>query len=177
MERALGATGGGGEAVLDFPELGVELKTIPVDERGRPRESTFVCAIAFSEAETVEWRSSWARRKLAHVLWLPIQTPAHAAWEAQRVLEPVFWQPTSEQGAILRADFEEIMGLIASGQVEALTAHVGRWMQARPKAAHGRIRARAVGPEGEAIATVPRGFYLRAGFTGALLQDERAVPP
>src|SRR6185312_4630377 len=60
IERALGATAGTG-AVHDFPGLAVELKTIPVDDALRPRESTFVCTIALREAETVEWESSWVR--------------------------------------------------------------------------------------------------------------------
>jgi DNA mismatch repair protein MutH len=55
--------------------------------------------------------------------------------------------------------------------VERLTAHVGLWLQARPKAAHGRIRRRAFGPEGEPLLAMPRGFYLRARFTTALLAD------
>jgi DNA mismatch repair protein MutH len=46
----------------------------------------------------------------------------------------------------------------------------------RPKARHGSARTVAFGGEGEAIATVPRGFYLRARFTGAILADAAAVP-
>ena len=34
----------------------------------------------------------------------------------------------------------------------------------------------AFGSEGEAIATIPRGFYLRPRFTGAILPDPRALP-
>ena len=48
--------------------------------------------------------------------------------------------------------------------------------QLRPKAAHGRVRTTVAGAEGERIATVPRGFYLRARFTGAILADPAALP-
>ena len=41
-------------------------------------------------------------------------------------------------------------------------------------AAH--LRTVAWGTEGEAIATIPRGFYLRPLFTGAILGDPRAMP-
>src|SRR4051794_10572257 len=54
IERALGATGGSTRAV-DFPELGVELKTIPIDERGAPIESTYVCTLSLTDAELQEW--------------------------------------------------------------------------------------------------------------------------
>ena len=49
-------------------------------------------------------------------------------------------------------------------------------LQVRPKAATGRTRTFSFGPEGEWIATVPRGFYLRASFTRALLSDPSALP-
>src|SRR5262249_39636744 len=48
LERALGASAAS-RAEPDFQRLGIELKTLPIDARGRPRESTFVCTIALSE--------------------------------------------------------------------------------------------------------------------------------
>lgn len=173
LERALGATAGSA-AVQDFPQLGVELKSIPLDERGVPVESTFVCAISVAEAEYAEWETSWARRKLSHVLWMPV-LPVDG--EGQRRLgRPVFWRPTEEQEAVLRADFDDLMGLIGVGQIERLTAREGRWMQVRPKAAHGRVRTVAYGADGELIDTIPRGFYLRTKFTRAILKDPQALP-
>lgn len=172
VERVLGASPAPG-AVLDFPELGVELKTIPVDARGRPTESTFVCAFSVAEADSAEWETSWTRQKLAHVLWVPVA----ADEEGRKIIgEPVFWRPTAEQDAILRADFDDVMGRIGIGDIESVTAHLGRWLQVRPKAANGSARTVAFGGEGERIDTIPRGFYLRARFTGALLRDPTAEP-
>lgn len=178
LERALGATAGLA-AVPDFPALGIELKTIPVDASGEPLESTFVCTISLADADRAEWEGSRARAKLAHVLWLPliVAAPGHgAAPGARRLGEPLFWRPTPEQERVLRDDFDELMGLIGAGGIEALTAHAGRWLQVRPKAASGRVRTVAFGRGGERIATVPRGFYLRPRFTRALLRDALAVP-
>jgi DNA mismatch repair protein MutH len=175
MERALGARGGAA-AVPDFPALGVELKTIPLDARGEPRESTFVCAFSLADADRAEWSTSWVRRKLGCVLWVPLETPAGSAIEARRIGAPVLWRPTAAQEAALAADFDAIMGLVGAGRVEALDARTGRFLQARPKAAHGRVRTRAYGPEGEELSATPRGFYLRARFTGAILRDPAALP-
>ncbi len=52
LERALGATGGS-RAEPDFPAIGVELKTVPVDETGRPRESTYVCTLPLERADAL----------------------------------------------------------------------------------------------------------------------------
>jgi DNA mismatch repair protein MutH len=176
LERALGATGGSA-AVPDFPEIGVELKTVPVGDRGEPRQSSYVCTLPLARADRAEWATSWARRKLACVLWVPIVTHRVAEPGGPRVGRAVLWRPTPEQEAVLAADFDEIVGLVGAGNVEALDARIGRWLQARPKAAHGGVRTVAFGPGDERIEALPRGFYLRARFTGAILRDPTAVPP
>jgi DNA mismatch repair protein MutH len=173
VERALGATGGS-SATWDFPELRIELKTIPVDGRtGTPRESTFVCAVSLADAERAEWDRSWARAKLSRVLWVPILVDGD---DARRIGQPRLWSPTAEQDRVLAGDFEEIMGRVGIGDIEGITARVGRWLQLRPKAAHGRVRTVVPGADGERVSTVPRGFYLRATFTGAILRDPAAMP-
>ena len=124
-----------------------------------------------------EWSTSWVRSKLGHVLWVPIvsSAPGDPA-EARRVGTPLFWRPTAEQERVLEADFDDVMGAIGIGGIEGVTAHTGRWLQVRPKAQNSRARTIAFGAEGERIATVPRGFYLRARFTEAILVDPAATP-
>lgn len=173
VERALGATGGSA-ATWDFPELRVELKTIPVDANGSPRESTYVCTVSLADAERAEWETSWARAKLSRVLWMPVvrgleEHEAHLG-------EPLLWSPSAEQERILAGDFEEILGRIGASGIESVTAHVGRWLQLRPKAANGRVRTVVRGAEGDLVATVPRGFYLRTKFTGGILRDPAGLP-
>ncbi len=175
VERALGATPGSG-ASHDFPHLEVELKTIPVAEDGAPHESTYVAAMRVGDAAVMAWATSWVRRKLSCVLWVPIVGGRAAPPEARVVGRAVLWRPTAMQEAVLRADFEEIVGLLGVGRVEDVSAHLGRWLQLRPKAASGRTRTLALGVDGEVVATVPRGFYLRPRFTGALLADAGAEP-
>ena len=174
VETALGASAGNA-ARPDFPDLGIELKTIPVDGRGAPRESTFVCTISLADADRSEWETSVARAKLRHVLFVPIVVSSERADE-RRVGVPWLWRPTAPQEAVLRADFEDAMGVIGTGGIEALTARTGRWLQVRPKAATGSVRTISFGPEGEWISTVPRGFYLRASFTRALFADPAMLP-
>jgi DNA mismatch repair protein MutH len=175
MERALGATGGS-TRVHDFPELGVELKTIPINVDGTPLESTYVCTLSLADAESQEWDTSWVRAKLARVLWIPTIGAHGVAWQERVVGTPLLWQPSAAQEDVLRGDFDDVVGLIGIGRIEDLTAHRGRWLQVRPKAKDGSVRTMAYGPDHEAIATVPRGFYLRARFTGVLLADPTAVP-
>jgi DNA mismatch repair protein MutH len=172
LERALGATGGA-RRTWDFPELRIELKTVPLDSRGAPRESTFVCTVSLDDADRAEWATSWARAKLGRVLWIPV---CGAPGGARTIGHPLLWSPTPAQDQGLGLDFEEIMGQVGIGDVEGTTARAGQWLQLRPKAAHGRVRTVTHGREGTLVETVPRGFYLRARFTAAILRDPAAVP-
>jgi DNA mismatch repair protein MutH len=90
--------------------------------------------------------------------------------------EARLWSPTPEQEGVLAGDFEDILGRVGLGDVEGVTARLGRWLQLRPKAAHGGVRTLVPAAEGELVATVPRGFYLRTRFTGAILRDGSALP-
>jgi DNA mismatch repair protein MutH len=172
LERALGATGGS-RAEHDFPSLAIELKSIPTDERGAPRESTYVCKIQLDDADSVEWEDSWTRRKLSRVLFVPVVTPDDTAMLTRVVGVPVLFVPTAEEERVLRADYEDAMGLVALGRVEELTAHTGTWLQVRPKARDGSARTLTFGPEREAILAMPRGFYLRPSFTAKILSERR----
>jgi DNA mismatch repair protein MutH len=168
IERALGASAGS-QAEPDFPALGIELKTIPIDARGRVRESTFVCAIQLGRIGEEAWATSWVRRKLACVLWIPVEAVPDVPLVDRRIGRAILWRPSAAEEEALAADYDELAGRIGVGGVEEVTAHAGRWLQVRPKGADGSVRTEAFGPDGEAIEAVPRGFYLRAEFTAALL--------
>jgi DNA mismatch repair protein MutH len=170
VERLLGASAGSA-AGPDFPELGVELKTVPVSLSGAPRESTFVCSIALSESDRLCFETSTLRKKLAHVLWIPVVVDAGPI----RFGAPWLWRPTAEQEAVLKADFDDLVGRLACGEAETLSAREGRWLQLRPKAANGRARARTYTAEGEPVLAMPRGFYLRARVTHALFRDPASL--
>jgi DNA mismatch repair protein MutH len=170
LERALGASAGS-RAEPDFPNLGVELKTLPVDRSGRPLESTFVCSIPPGEIGDVEWEQSRVRRKLAHVLWLPVEAMRSIPLAQRLVGSPLLWSPSPDEEAELRFDWEELAGLIGRGEHDAITGHLGKWLQVRPKAANAQARRRAFDAEGGITDALPRGFYLRTQFTARIVQQ------
>ncbi len=168
IERALGATASNRPAP-DFERLGVELKTVPIDASGQPRESTFVCSIALEDIGDLGWLGSRVKKKLTRVLWVPIEADPMVPVSIRRVGSPLLWSPDADTEAALQADWSDIARMIADGHVEAITADRGRWLHVRPKAASARSRRWAKGADGEAIRTLPRGFYLRASFTAEIL--------
>ena len=170
LEHYLGATAGS-KPTQDFPELGIELKTLPVDAAGKPLETTFVCVAPLLNIAGVNWQTSNVRNKLQCVLWLPIDGRREIPL-ADRVVGSAFiWQPTPQQEAILQRDWEEHMDRIALGQVEHITARQGEALQIRPKAADGAALTDAIGPDGSIIQVRPRGFYLKKNFTEQIIQQ------
>lgn len=169
LEAHLGASAGS-RAEPDFPHLGVELKSLPVDAGGRPTESTFVCSIELPRLADCEWEDSRLLKKLSHVLWVPIESGRGIALPARRIGTPIFWRPNREEFRQLKQDWERLSLLIAQGRTGEITAHLGQAIQVRPKAATGSSRRLAVDEEGGLYDEQPKGFYLRTQFTRAILE-------
>lgn len=170
LERYLGAAAGSNPQ-QDFPELGVELKTIPIDAAGAPLETTYVCFAPLVNIDGVTWETSNVRNKLNCVLWVPVEGDRAIPPAQRRVATAFLWQPSQPQLDALRQDWEELMDMIALGDIEQITARHGEVMQLRPKAADGKALTEAFGHQGKIIKTRPRGFYLRKSFTASILRD------
>jgi len=164
LEMVLGATSGS-LAQPDFPEIGVELKTLPIDEQGRPLESTYVSVLPLTNIQGLRWENSVVRHKLMHVLWIPIVASRKIAIEDRQIAMPFLWQPTAEEEQVLKKDFEDVLDQVSMGRIEQVDARLGDILQVRPKAANSKALTDAIGPEGTTIKTLPRGFYLRPQFT------------
>lgn len=175
LELALGATAGS-RAEPDFPHLGVELKSLPVDGRGVPRESTWVAVAPIDGSMATRWEESWVRRKLSRVLWVPIVGDADVPLADRRVGAALLWEPTLEDAARLQADWEELAELIHLGQSGEITAHQGDVLQIRPKAAHSRETTWVLDAEAQWVERNPRGWYLRKSFTAQLIARHFALP-
>ena len=170
LEYLLGASAGS-LPQPDFPQLGIELKTLPVNESGKPGESTYVSVVPMHENRYESWEQSVVKSKLSCVLWIPIVSPKGVATKERIVGMPILWRPSIEEMHILRMDWEEAMEKVALGRLGELNARFGQALQVRPKAAHSRVITDAIGPDGEKTKTLPRGFYLRPSFTGQILKN------
>jgi DNA mismatch repair protein MutH len=164
IEKALGATAGS-RAEPDFPHLGVELKTIPIDEHRRPVESCFVASLDLAEYD-LRWETSAVRKKLERVAWVPVESAGE-----RRCGTAFLWSPSDGERATLRGDYEDIVDLLGVGA--RVTARTGTWLQLRPKGRDGKHLRWALDEEGGLARAAPRAFYLRRSFTASLLAARR----
>lgn len=168
IEKLLGANA----ASLDQPDfvnLGIELKTLPIDSQGIPCESTYICAITLPHLER-QWEQSRVWRKMARMLWIPIETVPNKTLNHSRIGTPLLWSPSEEIAQQLKQDWEELTEMVAIGLFDQLSAHQGKFLQIRPKAANAKTFAQVIDHEGQKISVVPKGFYLRKIFTHMLIK-------
>jgi len=155
----------------DFMQLGIELKTLPLNSKGQVQESTYVCVVPLQNTHQQQWQTSCVYKKLRKVVWLPVEADAAIPLAERSIGMGLLWTADEATLAALQRDWEELMTYITLGQFDALTAQHGDILQIRPKAANAKVLVDAVGPEGEAIRTLPRGFYLRTSFTRQILSE------
>ncbi|MGB3050382.1 MAG: MutH/Sau3AI family endonuclease, partial [Polyangiales bacterium] len=96
LEKVLGATAGS-KAEPDFVALGIELKTIPLDATGKPKESTFVCSISLWAMADTDWERSTVWKKLSKVLFVPVEAASDTALRDRRVGRAYLWLPTENE--------------------------------------------------------------------------------
>lgn len=171
IEWHLGATAGS-KPEQDFKHLGIELKTIPIDQYGKVLETTFVCSAPIFNTNNLTWKSSNVCNKLSRVLWVPVQGERSIPLAERIVGNGFLWAATTQQEQLLAADWNEIMEKIALGKIESISARDGQVLQLRPKAANGRALTEAFGDNGEIIKVRPRGFYLKKNFTQSIINQE-----
>lgn len=168
LELALNTTAGN-KSLPDFPELGIELKTLPINRLGSPVESTFVTSISLLHIHKQVWKASSCYAKLKRVLWVPIEGDTAIPFLHRRVGRAILWSPTDAEEKILEQDWLELTAMISMGNLEQLDASVGEYLQVRPKALNSKSLCYGFDESGNKVLTLPRGFYLRSSFTRTVL--------
>lgn len=171
LEAYLGASAGN-LPEPDFQLLGVELKTLPINQQGKPLETTFVSVAPLVSDTPVTWRASSVYKKLKHVLWVPIIAERNIAVPLRQIATPFLWQMDENTEALLQADWEELTELITFGHHDKISAVHGEALQLRPKAADSSVRTQAFDQKGQIIQAPPKGFYLRTSFTKQILNKQ-----
>lgn len=174
LEEALGAYAGS-RPEPDFPHLGIELKSLPIDHSGKPLETTFVCVAPLTGLVGARWETSHIRNKLARVLWVPVISERSIPLADRLVGTPFIWSPNAEEELLMASDWQELTDMIVLGKVEDICGKHGEVLQLRPKAANSQAKTQAFDQEGKPFLALPRGFYLKTQFTHQLLQKHLLI--
>lgn len=178
IEILLGATAKS-KPLPDFPELNLEIKTLPIDLKHNPLETTYVCTAPLLNKNLhknlFDFKDSVVYKKLKQVLWVPIITSKtnHNSAIKQQVDRTVgnsfLWSPNSEELKQIQNDWLELTEMLHLGDINKVSSHFGEVLQIRPKAANSSCTTTGIGSDGQYITTLPRGYYLRTSFTKHLI--------
>ncbi len=169
LEKTLGTTAGN-QSLPDFVELGIEVKTLPINALCMPAESTFVTSIPLLTVHQQIWETSQCWAKLKRVLWILIEADPKLPFAHRRIGNAILWSPSLAEQRVLMQDWLELTAMITQGKLHELNARMGVYLQVRPKAANAKSLCYGMDEFGQKILTLPRGFYLRSTFTaGSIL--------
>jgi DNA mismatch repair protein MutH len=167
IEHVLGASAGN-LPIPDFPQLGIELKTIPISPNNKVLETTYVCTAPIPPKD-FHFDHSTVFKKLKNVLWIPYVVYKNEPISSYQFKSPIFWSPTEKQYQILRTDWEELTEMLSLGQFSYISSHIGTSLQLRPKAANSKQMIQVLDEHDNKIKIVPKGFYLRKTFTSNII--------
>lgn len=155
--------------------IGVELKSLPINSQGKPLETTFVSVAPLTGLVGVTWQTSYVRKKLSKVLWVPVLSDKNIALQDRIIGTPFLWSPSKEEEHLLALDWQELTDMIVLGEVENIQGKHGQVLQLRPKAANSKVKTQAFDKNGKPFMTLPRGFYLKIPFTQMLLHKHLRI--
>lgn len=153
----------------DLSEFDIEVKTVPLDLTGHPRENTKITALNYTNLLREKWETSHVYEKVRVVLFVPIVKEDTKRPEAWYVRSPFIWMPSRDQFDVLRKDWETIRRMVRVG--EQLTAKVGDYLIANTS---GQGKGRDVRSyeltDGRRIEVKTRAFFLRKTFVAEILK-------
>ncbi len=169
IERVLGADARNHDGP-DLMHLGIEIKTLPLDERGRVAESTYVCRCQLDQLAQAQYEQSRLYAKTRQILFVCIDGAKVAPFAERTVGLSFLWSPTPAIDPVFRADWTDATDLIASGFRDGLDARRGQIIQVRPKGRN-QHDTMLLAQAGEQHAIKTCGFYIRQRFTNLLIDS------
>lgn len=155
--------------IREFEQHGLEVKTVPVAEDGRPFESMSFPRFVHTEIVDDSWDSSDLRSRLQRLLIVPLVRRFRDEPKSLHRLGNVFvWSPTDVELDRIGAEWEAFVDLIREGKAHHLpTAAATRYLHVRPK---GRNRADTE-PAPDTTPVTKKCFWLNSAFVQQVIKE------
>ena len=151
----------------DLPEMGVEIKTLPLNSQGKVQEHTHIGKISLPFKETsFEHSSLWL--KIQKILFVPIIAQRNNIMSEKILGQPFLWEAGQEIKEQLKKDWLELSSFLRLGHFDEINSQIGEYLHIRPKASHGKDFI-FFQQENNTYHILPIGFYLRKSFTQQLI--------
>ncbi|PPI87774.1 DNA mismatch repair endonuclease MutH [Candidatus Pantoea edessiphila] len=161
------------KAQQDFINLGIELKTIPIDSFGHPIQNTFICTASINNI-AVNWEDSNIYNKLSNILWIPIEGTVSIPLKIRKIGKPLLWSPNIKEKIMLRKDWEEIIDMIVFGKMRYVTTYQGTLLQIKTKN-NNKMLIKNIDSKIRNILSTTRSFYLKRSFTKIIMSSHHII--
>ncbi|WP_168892811.1 MutH/Sau3AI family endonuclease [Enterobacteriaceae endosymbiont of Plateumaris pusilla] len=149
----------------DIPQIGIEIKTIPIDEKGNTINDTFICSFPLINKKVFIWNKSKLYKKLSKILWIPIITKSKNTPLSMRVIgKPIIWKPSKKDYKKLYNDWIGLITLFISGNIENINYYNGTILVVKTKSKKNKL-IKTINKDNNIILTKSRAFYLKKNFT------------
>jgi DNA mismatch repair protein MutH len=165
----------------DLSYLGLELKTIPIGEGLRVLERTKLRSLNFQDTYDRVFEGSDIEHKLRSIIFAPIVKYDVEKPEHWYIRSPFIWMPSTDVYRQIKADYDEIRGVIRAGTPEALSSKrpprgQGAFMIASTSGRDREDLTSYVHEERE-IRTKRRAWMLRKEFTQQIIDENVRYRP
>ena len=166
--RMMGAPEGKRD-IKELQKMGILLKLVRIDERGRPKEDTSFPKMDFLEVVNETWEDSTLRDQVSHIMFVVFRQVGEDVEGAK--LEGAFlWRPSDAQERTMKSEWEKFLHHIRT-----------RTLAERPQATHTQIlHIRPHARDGADCTPLPGGgewvkssFWLNKDFVSRLIADHR----
>lgn len=168
LEKFLGSTSNN-KREKDFPTIGIELKTVPINRQGKTLQDSFICMVHPIKGNNVTWEKSYIKYKLQKILWIPVQSDNNIPIMKRKICCPFLWSPNILENKILKNDWEEIMEKIFLGKIKNITLQKTMILKILSKGVNKISKTCAINEYGKKIKITPLAFYFKKKFTTELI--------
>ena len=169
LEIYLG-TSGKNFPIPDFPNLNIELKSLPLNKNMLPKNIVKICSTSFFPLETnYSWETSIVKRKLEKVLWIPFQSDKSVPYHRRRILQP-FLSNLKGYEKIIKEDYENIITLLFLGKLNLISPTLGKYLILKPISSNKNL-TNFLNDKGELIKTNFVGFYINKKFLKKIIYE------
>ncbi|XBC39762.1 MAG: DNA mismatch repair endonuclease MutH [Buchnera aphidicola (Chaetogeoica yunlongensis)] len=157
---------------IDFPNLEIELKSIPVSKFNIPLESTFICnAPLMDNGIEYTWKNSYIYNKVKKILWIPIYGSLKTSFFNKVIGKAFIWTMKKSQLSVLEEDWNFFMDLISVGKINKISSRDGQFLQVKKKCKNNFYVSKYIDHRGQLKKINPRAFYLKKTFTQKILKN------
>ncbi|QQG46936.1 MAG: hypothetical protein HYZ30_00645 [Candidatus Azosocius agrarius] len=157
----------GNKSQCDFLNLGIELKTLPLNVKNEPLNPIFICSLS-PNLRSLEWKYSNLYNKIKHILWVPYYKFNNCDIFSYKFLKPFFFKINLSQEIVIKADWYNLMNLFYSGNFNNFK-FVGKYIQILSHSKNKFDTINIFNKFGKKEIIIRKAFYFRKIFIKQLI--------